>query len=99
MREAFLQVLSAAEIRDSERVRFELDLWERGTSFPLRLMYSAFVLARNFVTDRPVLLFEIQGHYALHRRVVKTQGGFWVSLLVPPKWAIVLLFARALVCR
>lgn len=76
MREAFLQLLSAAEIHDSERVRMELDLWERGASFPLGLVYGLFVLARNFVTNRPFLLFEIQGRYALHRRVVRTQGGF-----------------------
>jgi hypothetical protein len=76
MREAFLQTLSAAEIHNSERVRVELELWENGTSFPLGLMYSAFVFVRNLVTNRPFLLFEIQGRYALHRRVVRTQRGF-----------------------
>jgi hypothetical protein len=76
MREAFLQTLSAAEIYDSERVKVELELWEKGTGFPLGLMYSAFVLVRNFVTNRPFLLFEIQGRYALHRRVVRTKGGY-----------------------
>ena len=76
MRDAFLQTFSAAEIHDSDRVKEELELWEKGTSFPFGLMYSAFVLLRNFVTNRPFLLFEIQGRYALHRRVVKTEGGF-----------------------
>ena len=75
MREAFLQTLSAAEINDSERLQLELELWDKGTSFPFGLMYSAFVLVRNFLTNRPFLLFEIQGRYALHRRVVRTQGG------------------------
>ncbi|KAE9365590.1 HET-domain-containing protein [Stipitochalara longipes BDJ] len=76
MREAFLQTLSAAEIHDSERVRFELELWDKGTSSPFGLIYSTFVFVRNFITDRPFLLFEIQGRYALHRRVVRTQNGF-----------------------
>ena len=76
MREAFMQTLSAAEIHDSERVRYELELWDRGTSFPFGLLYSGFVFVRNFITDRPFLLFEIQGRYALHRRVVRTQRGF-----------------------
>jgi hypothetical protein len=75
MREAFLQTLSAAEINDAERVQLELELWDKGTSFPFGLMYSAFVLVRNFLTNRPFLLFEIQGRYALYRRVVRTQGG------------------------
>jgi Heterokaryon incompatibility protein (HET) len=76
MREAFLQTLSAAELNDSERVRLELELWDKGTSFPFGIMYSAFVLVRNFVTNRPFLVFEIQGRYALHRRLVRTQRGF-----------------------
>ncbi|KAN0089671.1 HET domain containing protein [Hyaloscypha variabilis] len=76
MREAFLQTLSAAEIHDSERVRYELELWDRGTSFPFGLLYSGFVFVRNFITDRPFLLFEIQGRYALHRRVVRTERGY-----------------------
>jgi hypothetical protein len=76
MRNAFLQTLSAAEIHDSDRVKEELELWEKGTSFPFGLIYSAFVLLRNFVTDRPFLLFEIQGRYALYRRVVRTERGF-----------------------
>jgi hypothetical protein len=76
MRDAFLQTFSAAEIHDSDRVKEELELWEKGTSFPFGLMYSAFVFVRNFVTNRPFLLFEIQGRYALNRRVVRTEGGF-----------------------
>ena len=76
MREAFLQTLSAAEIHDYERVKVEIELWEKGTSFPFGLMYSLFVFVGGFLTNRPFLLFEIQGRYALHRRMVRTQGGF-----------------------
>ncbi len=76
MREAFLQTLSAAEIHDIERVRIELELWEKGTSFPFGLMYSVFVFVRGLITNRPFLLFEIQGRYALHRRVARTEGGY-----------------------
>ena len=76
MREAFLQTFSAAEIHDYERVKVEIELWEKGTSFPFGLMYSLFVFVGGFLTNRPFLLFEIQGRYALHRRMVRTQGGF-----------------------
>lgn len=76
VRDAFLQTLSAAEIHDSARVQVELEIWEKGTSFLFGLIYSAFVLLRNFVTARPFLLFEIQGRYALHRSVARTEGGF-----------------------
>ncbi|CZR63943.1 uncharacterized protein PAC_13840 [Phialocephala subalpina] len=77
MREAFLQTVSVAEIHDSERIRVELDLWERGSRFPFGLPYSAFVFVRNFLMNRPWLLFEIQGRYALQRRVVRTEGGYF----------------------
>lgn len=76
MREAFLQTVSVAEIHDSERIKVELDLWERGSRFPFGLPYSAFVFVRNFLTNKPWLLFEIQGRYTLQRRVVKTENGY-----------------------
>lgn len=76
MQEAFLQTVSTAEIHDSERIRVELDLWQKGSRFPFGLPYSAFVFVRNSLTNRPWLLFEIQGRYTLNRRVVRTESGY-----------------------
>jgi len=76
MREAFLQTVSVAEIHDSERIKLELELWEKGARFPFGLPYSAFIVVWHFLTNKPFLLFEIQGRYALQRRVVRTESGY-----------------------
>ncbi|KAE8441271.1 hypothetical protein EG329_005572 [Mollisiaceae sp. DMI_Dod_QoI] len=76
MREAFLQTVSVAEFHDSELVKLELELWERGAKFLFGVPYSALVVVWHFLTNRPFLLFEIQGRYALQRRVVRTKSGY-----------------------
>jgi hypothetical protein len=76
IREAFLQTVSASEVDDSPRIRTELDLWIKGTNFPLGLPYSAFVFVLGFVTNRPFLIFDIQGRYSLQRRLAWTEKGY-----------------------
>jgi len=76
IREAFLQTVSASEINDSLRIRTEVDLWVKGTHFPFGLPYSAFVFVMGFVTNRPFLMFEIQGRYSLQRRLAWTEKGY-----------------------
>jgi hypothetical protein len=76
MREAVLQTVSAAEVHDADRVRVELELSEKGTRFPFGLLYSAFFFVWHFLTNKPFLVFEIQGRYALQRKVVRTEGGY-----------------------
>jgi hypothetical protein len=75
IREAFLQTVSASEIDDSPRIRTEVDLWVKGTNFPFGLPYSAFVFVMGFVTNRPFLMFEIQGRHSLQRRLAWTEKG------------------------
>jgi hypothetical protein len=74
--EAFLQTVSASEIDHSPRIRTEVDLWVKGTHFPFGLPYSAFVFIMGFVTNRPFLMFEIQGRYSLQRRLAWTEKGY-----------------------
>jgi hypothetical protein len=76
MREAFLQTISAAEINDSNRVKVELGLWEKSIRFPFGLLYSAFFFMWHFLTNKSFLLFEIQGRYALQRKVFLTKHGY-----------------------
>jgi hypothetical protein len=76
IREAFLQTVSASEIDDSPRIRTEVDLWVKGTNFPFGLPYSAYMFVMGFVTNRPFLMFEIQGRYSLQRRLAWTEKGY-----------------------
>lgn len=76
MREAVLQTISAAEVHNAERVRVELELWEKGTRFPFGLLYSSFLFVWHIIANKPFLVFEIQGRYSLHRKVVRTENGY-----------------------
>jgi hypothetical protein len=76
MREAHLQTVSVAEVDDADRVKLELESWEKGTRFPFGLFYSAFVFVWHFVANKPFLVFELQGRYALRRKIVRTATGY-----------------------
>ena len=76
MREAHLQTVSVAEVHDADRVKLELELWEKGTRFPFGLPYSAFIFVWHFVASKPFLVFELQGRYLLRRKIVRTEAGY-----------------------
>jgi hypothetical protein len=87
--EAFWQTVSAGELNDSEQVAKSVKLWKSMTWFPylkikhipasfkmLGLPYCLFLLTWHLVTNKPLLEFELQGRYTLHRRMVKTEKGY-----------------------
>ncbi|KAH6684749.1 heterokaryon incompatibility protein-domain-containing protein [Halenospora varia] len=76
IRDAFWQTVSTGEVDDSPRIKTELNLWEKVSRSPFGLSYGACVFIGHFLTNRPFLMFEIQGRYSLQRRMVRTKGGY-----------------------
>lgn len=82
MSEVFWQIVCAGEYRDSSAVNAAVRLWERVTRFsayrldPLGLPYFIFLLAWHLIANKPLLEFELQGRYTLHRRMAKTSKGY-----------------------
>jgi hypothetical protein len=87
--EAFWQTVSAGELNDSETVAKSVKLWKSMTWFPylkikhipasfkiLGLPYCLFLLTWHLVSNKPLLEFELQGRYTLHRRMVKMKKGY-----------------------
>jgi hypothetical protein len=89
MSEVFWQNVCAGEYRSSSSVNAAARLWDRVTRFstfrlahipkfldPLGLPYCVFLLAWHLVANKPLLEFELQNRYTLHRRMAKTSQGY-----------------------
>lgn len=87
--EAFWQTVSAGELDESEQVAKSVKLWRSMTWLPylkikhipsgfkmLGLPYCLSLLTWHLDSNRPLLEFELQGRYTLHRRMVKTKIGY-----------------------
>lgn len=89
MCEAFWQTVCAGEYYTSSAVNKAARLWEKAARYSafrlthipalldfLGLLYSFSLLARNMLTNKLQLEFELQGRYTLHRRMIKTSRGY-----------------------
>jgi hypothetical protein len=89
MHDAFWQTVCAGELHDSKDVAKSVALWQRVTRFSslrfksipsslnlLGMPYCLFLLLWHLVTNKPLLEFELQGRYTLHRRMVQTSKGY-----------------------
>ena len=82
MSEVFWQIVCAGEYHDSSVVNAAARLWESVTRFSasrldsLGFPYFIFLLVRHLVAKKPLLEFELQGRYTLHRRMAKTSQGY-----------------------